>query len=144
MPGVLGSGNGTTEHSGYVLVVDDEPLLCRMVSAMLMRAGYETLTAINGRTALQRVMERVPDIITLDVMMPDMSGIEVARQLRSTSETAGIPIIFVTALDRSVSMDLRRFTEEPGVYHVDKPFSREQLLMQVSIALQAKEAEFAV
>ena len=144
MPGVLGSGNGTTEHSGYVLVVDDEQLLCRMVSAMLMRAGYETLTAINGRTALQRVMERVPDIITLDVMMPDMSGIEVARQLRSTSETAGIPIIFVTALDRSVSMDLRRFTEEPGVYHVDKPFSREQLLMQVSIALQAKEAEFAV
>jgi len=124
--------------------VDDEPLLCRMVSAMLMRAGYETITATNGRDALQRVAQREPDIITLDVMMPDMSGIEVARNLRANAQTASIPIIFVTALDRSVSMDLRRFTEEPGVYHVDKPFSREQLLMQVSIALQAKESHFAV
>lgn len=128
-----------TRHKGYVLVVDDEPLLCRMVSAMLMRAGYETLTATNGRDALEKVMQRIPIIITLDVMMPDISGIEVARQLRSNPRTAGIPIIFVTALDRSVSMDLRRFTEEADIYHVDKPFSREQLLMQMTIALQAKE-----
>ena len=107
---------------------------------MLMRAGYDTLTATNGRDALQQVMQRPPDIITLDVMMPDMSGIEVARQLRSASQTAGIPIVLVTALDRSVSMDLRRFTEEPDVYHVDKPFSQEQLLMQLTIALQVKES----
>ncbi|MFZ1756168.1 MAG: response regulator [Caldilineaceae bacterium] len=119
--------------------MDDEPLLCRMVSAMLMRAGYDTQTATNGREALQQVKKCRPDIITLDVMMPDMSGIEVAGQLRADPQTAGIPIIFVTALDRSVSMDLRRFTEEPDVYHVDKPFSREQLLMQVTIALQAKQ-----
>ncbi|HRJ43232.1 MAG: response regulator [Caldilineaceae bacterium] len=139
MPGVLENGNGTA-NSGYVLVVDDEPLLCRMVSAMLMRAGYDTQTATNGRDALQRITQRLPDIVTLDVMMPDMSGIEVARQMRSNPQTAGIPIIFVTALDRSVSMDLRRFIEEPDVYHVDKPFSREQLLMQITIALQAKES----
>lgn len=138
MPTVL--ENRKPNLSGYVLVVDDEPLLCRMVSAMLMRAGYDTLTATNGRDALQQVMQRPPDIITLDVMMPDMSGIEVARQLRSVSQTAGIPIIFVTALDRSVSMDLRRFTEEPDVYQVDKPFSRAQLLAQIAIALQAKES----
>lgn len=145
MPTVRENGNGETkDNKGFVLVVDDEPLLCRMVSAMLMRAGYETITATNGRDALQRVAQREPDIITLDVMMPDMSGIEVARNLRANAQTASIPIIFVTALDRSVSMDLRRFTEEPGVYHVDKPFSREQLLMQVSIALQAKESHFAV
>lgn len=145
MPTVRENGSGESKNSkGYVLVVDDEPLLCRMVSAMLIRAGYETVTATNGRDALQRVAQREPDIITLDVMMPDMSGIEVARNLRANAQTAGIPIIFVTALDRSVSMDLRRFTEEPGVYHVDKPFSREQLLMQVSIALQAKESQFAV
>lgn len=139
MPGVLENGNGTA-NSGYVLVVDDEPLLCRMVSAMLMRAGYDTQTATNGRDALQRITQRLPDIVTLDVMMPDMSGIEVARQMRSNPQTAGIPIIFVTALDRSVSMDLRRFIEEPDVYHVDKPFSSEQLLMQITIALQAKES----
>lgn len=130
-----------TDLQGYVLVVDDEPLLCRMVSAMLMRAGYDTHTATNGRDALQRVMQQPPDLITLDVMMPDMSGIEVARQLRSAPQTADIPIIFVTALDRSVSIDLRRFTEEPDVYQVDKPFSRAQLLAQVSNALQRKNSQ---
>jgi CheY-like chemotaxis protein len=127
-----------TGHKGYVLVVDDEPLLCRMVSAMLMRAGYETLTATNGQDALQQATRQPPDLITLDVMMPDMSGIEVARQLRSVSRTADIPIIFVTALDRSVSIDLRRFTEEPDVYQVDKPFSRAQLLAQIAVALEAR------
>lgn len=127
-----------TGHKGYVLVVDDEPLLCRMVSAMLMRAGYETITATNGQDALQQATRQPPDLITLDVMMPDMSGIEVARQLRSVSRTADIPIIFVTALDRSVSIDLRRFTEEPDVYQVDKPFSRAQLLAQIAVALEAR------
>jgi len=144
MSNVLENGTGKMNYSRYILVVDDEPLLCRMVSAMLMRAGYETAIATNGRDALQSVLQRPPDIITLDVMMPDMSGIEVARQLRTNAQTEGIPIIFVTALDRSVSMDLRRFTEEPGIYHVDKPFSREQLLMQVTIALQAKESQVVI
>ncbi|MBI3960457.1 MAG: response regulator [Chloroflexi bacterium] len=144
MPSVLENGSDKMNQSRYVLVVDDEPLLCRMVSAMLMRAGYETSIATNGRDALQSVVQRAPDIMTLDVMMPDMSGIEVARQLRTNPQTTGIPIIFVTALDRSVSMDLRRFTEEPGVYHMDKPFSREQLLMQVTIALQTKESQIVV
>jgi CheY-like chemotaxis protein len=143
MLSVLENENDNTVHSGYVLVVDDEPLLCRMVSAMLVRAGYETVTSTSGQDALAQVAQRLPDVITLDVMMPDMSGIEVARQLRANPLSQGIPIIFVTALDRSVSMDLRRFAEEPGVYHVDKPFSREQLLMQVTIALQAKEAQSA-
>lgn len=130
-------------EKGYVLVVDDEPLLCRMVSAMLLRAGYDTRTAINGQDALQQATQQPPRLITLDVMMPDMSGIEVARHLRSAPETAGIPIIFVTALDRSVSMDLRRFAEEPDIYQLDKPFSRAQLLAQVEIALQPKESREA-
>lgn len=138
----FGSDNGEKmDEQISVLVVDDEPLLCRMVSAMLMRAGYETRTATSGSDALRQVGTRAPDLITLDVMMPDMSGIEVASQLRANPATSRIPIIFVTALDRSVSMDLRRFTEEPDVYHVDKPFSREQLLMQVSIAVQASSHE---
>jgi len=143
MSGVLEKENSKATPAMHVLVVDDEPLLCRMVSAILIRAGFDTRTATNGLDALQYVQERTPDIITLDVMMPDISGIEVARRLRADPRTAEIPIIFVTALDRSVSMDLRRFTEEPGVYHVDKPFNREQLLMQVTIALQAPKSQFA-
>lgn len=123
-----------------ILVVDDEPLLCRMISAMLKRAGYMATTASNGTLALEAVEADPPDLITLDVMMPDMSGIDVARKLREDDETAEIPIVFVTALDRSVSADLRTLADQPGIYHIDKPFTREQLVVQVSIALQEKQA----
>lgn len=132
----MSSREAAEEHVKRILVVDDEPLLCRMVGAMLKKAGYEIVTANNGAQALEAVAEHSPDLLTLDVMMPDMSGLDVARRLRSSSETARIPIVFVTALDRTVSSDLRTLSSEPGIYHVDKPFSREQLVTQVSIALE--------
>lgn len=138
---LLEHGSSATDEKKYVLVVDDEPLLCRMLSAMLIRAGYETTVLNNGGDVLPTVLKRIPDIITLDVMMPDMSGIEVAYQLRSNPLTARIPIVFVTALDRSVSMDLQRFVEETDVYHLDKPFSRDQLISQLTSALQAKRLQ---
>ncbi|MBX3000239.1 MAG: response regulator [Caldilineaceae bacterium] len=120
-----------------VLVVDDEPLLCRMVSVMLKRVGYEIRTAYNGTEALQAVAEQLPDLITLDVMMPDISGLDVARRLRADERTSAIPIVFVTALDRSVSDELRALSEQPGIYHLDKPFSQHQLVTQVADALRA-------
>jgi two-component system OmpR family response regulator len=123
------------ERSLRVLVVDDEPLLCRMVSVMLKRVGYEVRTATSGTEALAILQEYNPDLITLDVMMPDMSGLDVARRLRSAAETNTIPIIFVTALDRSVSDELRALSEQPGIYHLDKPFSQHQLVTQVADAL---------
>ncbi len=142
MPDIMnGAGNHNGAKAFRILVVDDEPLLCKMVSAMLKREGYTIRTVTNGKDALAAVEEEQPDLITLDVMMPDISGIEVAKKLRSKSETASIPIIFVTALDRSVSAELRRLTEEPHTYHMDKPFSRDQLVLQVSIALQAAYGE---
>lgn len=132
----MSSNDATNEGVKRILVVDDEPLLCRMVGAMLKKAGYEIVTANNGAQALEAVADKNPDLITLDVMMPDMSGLDVARRLRSSNDTARIPIVFVTALDRTVSSDLRTLSSEPGIYHVDKPFSREQLVTQVSIALE--------
>jgi CheY-like chemotaxis protein len=121
----------------HILVVDDEPLVCRMVSVMLKRVGYEIRTAYNGMEALKAVAEQVPDLITLDVMMPDVSGLDVARRLRADDRTSTIPIVFVTALDRSVSDELRSLSEEPGIYHLDKPFSQHQLVTQIASALHA-------
>lgn len=135
-------GNGictdtpTEEH--YILVVDDEPLLCRMLSTMLKRAGYETHVVMDGMAALESVEQRLPDLITLDVMMPDISGLEVAKELRSDPRTVNIPIVFLTAVDRSVSMELRRWAEQPRIYHLDKPFSRQKLVDRVSAALGEK------
>lgn len=119
-----------------ILVVDDEPLLCRMVSVMLKRVGYDVRVAMNGADTLQAIEEDVPDLITLDVMMPDISGLDVARRLRANERTASIPIVFVTALDRSVSDELRGLSEQPGIYHLDKPFSQHQLVTQVAEALR--------
>jgi CheY-like chemotaxis protein len=124
------------EQPYRILVVDDEPLLCRMISVMLKRMGYEVRTANSGIDALQFISEERPDLITLDVMMPDMSGVDVARRLRGDELTASIPIVFVTALDRSVSDELRALSEQPGIYHLDKPFSQHQLVTQVADALQ--------
>ncbi len=134
---VIVETNYTESHTPRlrILVVDDEPLLCRMVSVMLKRAGYEIRTANNGTEALNAIADEKPDLITLDVMMPDISGLDVARRLRSDQETASIPIVFVTALDRSVSDELRALSEQPGIYHLDKPFSQHQLVTQVNEAL---------
>ena len=123
-----------------LLIVDDQPENLNVLGGLL-ESDYLVRIASSGRRALKAAASSPrPDLILLDVMMPDMSGIEVASQLRSNPVSAKIPIVFVTALDRSVSMDLRRFLEEPHVYHVDKPFSREQLLGQLMIALNARQA----
>jgi CheY-like chemotaxis protein len=120
----------------YVLVVDDEPLLCRMISAMLGRVGFEIEVVMNGTAALESIHRRIPDLITLDVMMPDISGIEVAKRLKANAKTAAIPIIFLTALDRNVSEDLQELVSQPNIYHLDKPFSRQQLLQQIEAAVE--------
>ncbi len=132
----IDTNNADPHHQLHVLVVDDEPLLCRMVSVMLKRVGYAIRTANNGTEALKAVADQKPDLITLDVMMPDMSGLDVARFLRADEATSSIPIIFVTALDRSVSDELRALSEQPGIYHLDKPFSQHQLVSQVADALR--------
>ena len=124
-----------------ILVVDDEPLLCRMLTVMLHRADFEIRTASNGHEALEAVIASKPDLITLDIMMPGISGLEVARRLRLDARCTSIPIIFITAMDSSISDELRALSKEPGIYHLDKPFSQHDLLKQVTDALCAVHAE---
>lgn len=81
-----------------ILIVDDQPDICDMLSTVLEPDGYETETAIDGRHALAAVRARLPDLILLDVSMPDMDGYEVASTLKADPNTASIPIIMVSAL----------------------------------------------
>jgi CheY-like chemotaxis protein len=129
---------GVSSKQVRILVVDDEPLLCRMLSTMLKRAGYEVEVVMSGKAALHKAHELEPQLITLDVMMPDLSGIQVAEHLAADERTARIPIILLTALDRGVSLELRQLASRPGIYYLDKPFSRHQLLDQVQIALRGR------
>src|SRR3712207_5387232 len=82
-----------------ILVVDDEELGRETLSALLSPLNYQIILASNGAQALQQAQTILPDLILLDVMMPDMNGFEVCRQVRATPKLAEVPIIMLTALD---------------------------------------------
>jgi len=88
-----------SETRETILIVDDEESVCQLLEAMLEEDGYSTHTAASGPEALQRIPQIQPDLILLDIMMPGMSGYEVARRLKSDPDTRDIPIIIVTALE---------------------------------------------
>ncbi len=112
-----------------VLSVDDEPDITDLASLHLRRAGYEVLTASSGRQALETVYTRHPDLVLLDLMLPDIDGFGVCEILRSDPATAAIPIIIVSAWS---THDARDLGFECGVLdYVTKPFSPQELITRV-------------
>ena len=83
----------------YVLVVDDERDLVRLLEFNLQQAGFETGSAYTGEEALQKARQRVPDLVVLDLMLPDVSGTEVCRQLKASPRTHTVPVLMLTALE---------------------------------------------
>jgi len=81
-----------------ILVVDDTPDNLRLLSAMLTQVGYEIRRVINGSTALKTAQAAPPDLILLDIMMPEMNGYEVCQHLKASEKTRDIPVIFISAL----------------------------------------------
>jgi CheY-like chemotaxis protein len=92
-----------------ILVVDDDADICRLMVRVLQRLGYEAASETSGPAALARVEARKPDVILLDVMMPEMNGLEVLRRLRNDQGTAAIPVIMFSALaDEQYQADARK------------------------------------
>ena len=89
------------EYSGRVLVVDDIPANVRLLSGILKVAGYEVVTAGGGEEGLQQVQATSPDVVLLDIMMPDMDGFEVCRRIKANPETSWLPVVIVTALQET-------------------------------------------
>ncbi len=114
------------------LVVDDEPDFLRLMEVFLQRSGipFDVETAANGRQALEIVEEQLPDLILLDIMMPEMDGFDVCKQLRSSVRTAFIPILMLTALDDTVHRT-RGYQVGTDDY-IAKPFDRAELLARVT------------
>src|SRR6478752_3027976 len=83
-----------------VLVVDDNFVNVKLLEELLKSASYEVATAMSGEAALEKVVQSRPDIVLLDVMMPDMDGYEVCRRIRQNKKTARVPVIMITALDK--------------------------------------------
>jgi putative two-component system response regulator len=120
-----------------ILVADDDQRNLKLLDSLLQAAGYRTALAADGREALQRVAENPPDLILLDVMMPEMDGFEVAARLKQEERTRTIPIIMVTALDDRESR--LRALQAGAEDFLTKPVDRAELTVRVRNLLKLKE-----
>jgi CheY-like chemotaxis protein len=120
-----------------VLAVDDEKLIVLAIRHNLKLAGYEVLEAYDGREAIEKMESERPDLIILDVMMPELSGWDVLSSIRDDPELRNTPVVMLTALgqDGDVSETIRRGAD----FHLTKPFEPRQLLEIVGRLLAAAE-----
>jgi two-component system alkaline phosphatase synthesis response regulator PhoP/two-component system response regulator VicR len=109
-----------------ILAVDDERHIVRLVEVNLQRAGYEVVTAYDGREALEKVKSENPDLVVLDVMMPYMDGFEVLKNLKADPSTAEIPVIMLTA--KAQDADVFRGWQSGVDCYLTKPFNPMELL----------------
>ncbi len=117
-----------------ILVVDDEPVLVETMAYNLEQAGYQVTTAIDGASALEAARRETPDLVILDIMLPEMDGLEVCRLLRRESNTATTPIMMLTA--KSEEIDKVVGLEVGADDYVTKPFGRRELLARVRALLR--------
>jgi two-component system OmpR family response regulator len=120
------------DDGGRVLVVDDEPYITDLVSTALRYVGFDVTTAANGRQAMTAAADFRPELIVLDVMLPDYDGFEVTRRLRA--DGLRIPVVFLTA--RDATEDKVNGLTIGGDDYVTKPFSLEELVARVRAVLR--------
>ena len=131
--------NGVRNMSGQakrprILVIDDEPAICDIVKSTLARADYLVYTATSGSEGLRQLYTQRPDLVILDIMMPEMDGWEVCQRIRAFSD---IPIIMLTALTRGT--DMAQALDGGADYYLTKPFAPRALLAQAQAALRRIE-----
>lgn len=115
--------------SAQILVVDDSPGSLKLLTDILSKPGYHVRPAPSGRLALRSIDAEIPDLILLDVIMPDLDGYEVCRQLKKNPKTAVVPVIFISSLEEPA--DKVKGFEVGGVDFITKPFQAEEILARV-------------
>lgn len=115
--------------TNQILVVDDDPLVHRLFQHHLERAGYQMLSATNGREAIDIASREQPGVIVMDVMMPDVDGLAALRELKKADATKDIPVIVITGNSHAL---MRKESENSGAaIFLTKPFSPTQLLNEI-------------
>ena len=121
-----------------ILVVDDLPENVLMLQDRLEHEGYEVLTAYNGRSGIEKAQTELPDLILLDIMMPDINGFEVCKTLVNDKRTSDIPIIFVTA--KTDAEDIKEGLDAGAYDYIKKPVNKIELLARVKSELKLSDA----
>jgi len=126
-------------NNNTVLIVDDEPENIQVISDFLENQGIEVMVAKNGYDGISRAKKGQPDLILLDIRMPDMDGYEVCHRIKSDESIKNIPIIFMTGLTE-LDDKLKAFACG-GVDYVTKPYQKSELLARVSVHLQLRNLQ---
>ncbi|HEY0288398.1 MAG TPA: response regulator [Pseudomonas sp.] len=121
-------------ENGVILIVDDTPDNLALLSDALDEAGYMVLVALDGHSALNRIQRRRPDLILLDAMMPGLNGFDTCRQIKAQTDTANIPVLFMTALTDSEHV-VQGF-EAGAIDYVTKPIQCAEVLARVASHLR--------
>jgi CheY-like chemotaxis protein len=121
-----------TAQSKTILIVDDEPSVIAYLRALLEDNGYSVLSAGNGKDGFEQAKANHPDLILLDITMPEESGVRMFRNLQETDDTMNIPVFIVTG----ISHDFKGFIEsrkqvQPPAAYFDKPVDKEELLTKI-------------
>ncbi|EAW33577.1 hybrid sensor histidine kinase/response regulator [Lyngbya sp. PCC 8106] len=125
--------NSVREYKADILIVDDTPNNLRVLSSILQEQGYEIRKAVNGKMAIRSVQADPPDLVLLDIKMPDLDGYQVCSQLKAIEATRDIPVIFLSALDDVFNKVLA--FQVGGVDYITKPFQVEEVLVRVKTHL---------
>ncbi len=125
-----------TKQTGLILIVDDTPANLGVLSETLSFVGYDVVIATSGERSLKQLERKSPELILLDITMPDMDGFEVYQKIKTNPNTCNIPIIFITALTDTESK-IRGF-ELGAVDYITKPFQEQEVLARVKTHLQLR------
>lgn len=117
-----------------ILAVDDEENIRRLVKISLERVGYEVITASNGREALELVQTQAPDLILMDIMLPELDGLEVLHILKHDDTTSSIPVVLLTAKEQTA--DVFEGWKNGADLYLTKPFELRELLVFVKHLLE--------
>ncbi|MGC9527393.1 MAG: two-component system response regulator [Limnospira sp.] len=134
--------NNSDPPPARVLIVDDTPHNLRLLSAMLNKQGYTVECVTDGSTAIEQVAVNPPDLILLDIIMPNMDGYEVCEHLKASEKTRQIPIIFLSALGEV--FDKIKAFEMGGIDYITKPFEIKEVLARVRTQLEIRSAHLEV
>ena len=128
--------NTTVKH---IVCIEDEPEMIELIQLILNRRGFEVLGASGGKEGLKTVRELLPDLVLLDLMMPDMDGWEVYQQMKSEESTRNIPVIIVTAKAQNIDKVLGLHIAKVDDY-IAKPFGPQELIDSVEKILGQKSS----
>lgn len=126
----------------YILVADDDALVLKSITFILERTGYRVVTVTNGREAVEQFLAEKPTLALLDVMMPEMDGLEACRRIKSYPRFQSVPLYLVTA--RAMAQERERGLEAGADDYITKPFANKELLERVKQVFQEAGAELPV